>query len=498
MILWPLLSCTDASLPPTDSGSTDRDCALALLSGGLDEDCNGTAAETVPIADARRLEILGDHSSQFGGAVACSSEPVGDFPAAVAAGGSEIDDENEDAGWTVVVGPTQTGTIDLEESDLVIRGSAEDSDALGWRVVFPGDVDGNGLGDLLVTSLTAYRPDPLTGAAFLFEAPQPGWLTSDSADVYFRGEQVQAMMGVATRAGDLDGDGRAEILLGHTYMNLFDTPGFLALHRGQDFGSTVVADEADVRIDAVDPFQPTGAVMEVADLDGDDIADLVTGEYNVVDPFSPGRVLLLRGPLLDAPSRSFEEASIVLDGEAPEADTGGALAIGDLNADGRSDLVISAAGMEGQAGPRAGKVYVFFGPLQPDIDSVADADLTIEGEIAHSGLSVGLSILDHDGDGFQDLAVAAPSDYYLGPPRPGLVYVFAGPLSPGTLDPATDAAVVYQDDLMLTILGYSMAGCDLDGDGDDELVVGSPRANFASSPNAGRVQVLDGGPWRTP
>ena len=113
-----------------------------------------------------------------------------------------------------------------------------------------------------------------------------------------------------------------------------------------------------------------------------------------------------------------------------------------------------------------------------------------------TGLS--MQVAELDGDGIPDLAVAAPSDLYFSRERPGLLYVFPGPFGPGTLDPATDAAVVYEDDLFAANMGDRLAGCDLDGDGDDELVIGSPAASWADAPSAGRLQIVDGGPWRLP
>src|SRR5687768_764604 len=101
MTLWALLSCTkdppsgkpppgggdttelpDSGTTGPDSGTTEPDCALPLLSGGLDTDCNGTAAQTVPLAQARSLEIIGTHWSELGTSLACSEEAVGIFPTA--------------------------------------------------------------------------------------------------------------------------------------------------------------------------------------------------------------------------------------------------------------------------------------------------------------------------------------------------------------------------------------------------------------------------------
>lgn len=478
-------------------------CVSAASTGG---DCDGAAAATVAVSSAATLEVVGPAKTEVGRQVACTAERVGRLSTAFAIGTDESGGESGNYGRAGVFAGDRIGRLDIDDADLAIRGS-ELEDGVGWRVVFPGDLDGDGDGEFLTSGLTSDRPETLVGAAFVFDGDQLGALTPEDADAHFLGGTVpddrQAELGGATWAGDLDGDGLAEVVLGHTYMGEWEVPGFVAIHRGGSVEGEIPPAAAATRIDALDPFQATGDSMLVADVDGDGAADLVTGEYNWQGPFSRGRVLVLSGPLLGQPVRSLGEASIELVGEPPSPEgltssTGGALAAGDLNADGAVDLVVSAHSVDGDAGTRAGKAYVFLGPIKHGSRSVTEADLVIEGETAYAWLSLGVAILDHDGDGLDDLAVGAPSDPFFGPERPGLVYVFPGPLGPGTLDPATDAAVVYADDLPFALFGSSLAGCDLDGDGADELVIGAPWTTVDGAVRAGRAFVVPGGPWRAP
>lgn len=465
------------------------------------DDCNGTAAATVELATVRTLEIVGDAYSEIGAHVACTTERVGIFTGAVAVGSNENADEAGNNGWAAIVHADRTGRVQVEDADFVVRGS-DIMDSIGTRVVFPGDLDNDGDAEFLTTALTAYRPVALAGGAFVYDADMPGTFAPEDARAHFLGgvapEDAQAMLGGATRIGDLDGDSRADILLGYTYMNLFDVPGFVGIHLGGDVTGEIAPAAAAARIDAEDPFQATGMSMVAEDLDGDGVVDLATGEYNWGGPGSPGRVLVISGPLLDA--RSFGQASIVLEGSGEEG-AGGALAVGDLNGDGQADLAIGAPGFEGAAGPRVGRAYVFFGPISHGSRPLASADVVVEGETAYAWMGNSLAVLDHDGDGSHDLVVAAPSDVFFGPDRPGLLYIFAGPLPAGALDPARDAAVVYEDDVSYAVLGgsqSSMAGCDLDGDGDDELLVGAPATAIDGAILAGRAHLVPGGPWRAP
>lgn len=86
------------------------------------------------------------------------------------------------------------------------------------------------------------------------------------------------------------------------------------------------------------------------------------------------------------------------------------------------------------------------------------------------------------------------------PPNPGphgtRVYIFPGPLPAGDLDVAAEAIVVYRGDADWSF-GHALAGGALDGDGDAELVLGSDSWSEPATPfSPGRVQVVDGGPWR--
>ena len=198
---------------------------------------DGTEAETVALSAVRSLEVYGRWESRVGTHVSCTSEQVGAFTGAIGIGLDENGNESGQYGWAALFAADRTGRFEVSEGDFVVRGS-DDMDNVGTRVVFPGDVDGDGDGEFLTTAWTAYRPNPLVGAAFLYDASAPGTFAPEDARAHFLGspdpDDTQSSLGGATRAGDLDGDGLAEIVLGHTYQGEPEIPGFVALHRGGD------------------------------------------------------------------------------------------------------------------------------------------------------------------------------------------------------------------------------------------------------------------------
>ena len=125
-----------------------------------------------------------------------------------------------------------------------------------------------------------------------------------------------------------------------------------------------------------------------------------------------------------------------LAGEAVGDAAGWAVApAGDVNGDGRPDLLVGAPGADPQGRKDAGTVYVVFGPaggLPTALGSLAARGFRIDGGAA--GHRVGTSVSaagDVDGDGFGDVLVGAPQwAWGDGDDGPGAAFLVRG--GPGT------------------------------------------------------------------
>gem|GEM_PF-1247467 len=142
----------------------------------------------------------------------------------------------------------------------------------------------------------------------------------------------------------------------------------------------------------------------------------------------------------------------------------------DLDEDGAAEWLLGLYGMDAN-GLDSGAVY-WVGRDQ-------EGDVTLEDSLVHlSGQSAGdqfgwslISNLDHNDDGFADLAVGAPhSD--VGGSNSGSVYLFHGPF-PETRN-ASSADLIIVGDNIGSSAGYDFDLADINGDGILDYIIGAP------------------------
>ncbi|MDD5490535.1 MAG: FG-GAP-like repeat-containing protein [Patescibacteria group bacterium] len=150
--------------------------------------------------------------------------------------------------------------------------------------------------------------------------------------------------------------------------------------------------------------------------------------------------------------------------------------IADINGDGFKDIIVGIYTYNNGEGANQGGVVIYFGgKLFNDV-----YDYALSGAAAGDLFGAAVSAGDVNGDGFDDLAISAPS--YSA--NTGRVYIYYGGKSFDTTADVTltgDAGDVFGIDL-------SLAG-DVNGDGYNDIVVGASRA---AGDGDGRVYVFNG------
>jgi len=216
----------------------------------------------------------------------------------------------------------------------------------------------------------------------------------------------------------------------------------------------------------------------------------------------------------DSPATTGAIAGMRLETKAPvrlyaadAADQAGAIAAGDFNGDGATDVVLAAAFADGPENARAdaGEAYIFLGPLTPgearDAARGAQA-LTIYGATAGDQAGRSLTAGDFNGDGFADVALGSPFADGPGSNRAdaGRVDVVfgSGDLGIGgtTLDLAGGATFSVVGGSAGDLAGIATASALLNDDGVSDLIVG---AFFAAGPGdsrqaGGEVYAIFGSP----
>jgi len=229
---------------------------------------------------------------------------------------------------------------DIDAATALVS-ATDDDDEIGQTVAAAGDVDGDGVQDALLGAPGVDEGATDGGAELLFLGPLLGEISAEDADARLLGVSADDQVGeVPGSSADLDGDGRAEILIGAPHAdrsaaNLGVVYGFY----GPPAGDRSLAD-AELIVAGTEEDERLGAVVSGGDLDGDGAQDLVIAETgNWSGSTSGGSVYILLAP--GSGSLSTDDASERLSAGTGD-DFGHALGVvPDLDGDGGDELMLS-------------------------------------------------------------------------------------------------------------------------------------------------------------
>ena len=506
--------CDDADpgLTPDDadadgSSSCDGDCddldplvgpgEPELCSGGLDEDCDllvdGADPDCVPpswtdLANAHLTLVGESNADSAGDAVAAAGDVDGDGLEDLLVGAYRNTNATGRSGKAyLLLGSSLAvpGSMALADAHATFTG-IWGNDAAGSSVAGVGDVDGDGLDDILIGALDNDAGGSNAGAAYLFfgsSLVNGGAFSLADADVTLIGEAADDRSAYAIAgAGDVDGDGAADLLIGGRFNDasgvdagttyLFFAPTLVAAS-----GGSLSMGAADVLLlgEAAGDWCGVG-VAGLGDLDGDQRAEIVVGSPHQSDGgLYAGKSYVFLGSALQAGGVfGVADAHATLIGEGADDIAGWRLApAADVDGDGVGDLLLSATSATGDVAD-TGAAYVVRGSdllLGGPID-LASALVKLGGEVFNdqAGYSV-VALGDIDGDGLGAIAVGASSNDE-GGNFAGKAYLFSGAtlatgsyLSLGAADESWVGASFGRS------VGGGLAALDVNGDGRRDLVV---------------------------
>jgi hypothetical protein len=232
-------------------------------------DASSSSRDLASDADA---ELIGEEPSNYTGRVVrggldIDGDGIGDLiaPAPYAS----VAGPPTSGAVYVVYGPP-AGDIDLGSADGRLLGEGA-GDYAGWADAL-GDVNGDGLADVIVGSDNS-SGGRTAGAAYVVFGPASGDVDLGSADIIIRGDTTGQEAGSGVAAGDVDGDGAADVLVGGTGDG--SGAGAAWLFFSPAAGTYSVADA-----DAVfhgETGSGAGQGVALGDLNGDGTADVVVG-----------------------------------------------------------------------------------------------------------------------------------------------------------------------------------------------------------------------------
>ncbi|MFZ1461562.1 MAG: integrin alpha, partial [Ignavibacteria bacterium] len=395
-------------------------------------------------------------SAQIGFSVATAGDVNGDGASDVIIGANLYDNGITFNAGRIFVFNSIHGALPSTPSTTK-NGSRADEN-YGWSVSTAGDVNGDGYSDIIVGAPFYFGGQTDEGKCVVYLGSATG--IAATAIWSEESDHIGGQFGISvSTAGDMNGDGYADVIAGGNYLDNGQLDeGRALVYLGYSGGLRTTAEVVYENNQAGSQFGYS--VATAGDINGDGFSDVICGAYNYDNPSSnEGAAFVYLGS-----ARIIGGYIWYKEGTSSGQEYGYSVSTaGDVNGDGYSDVIIGAPGYQNGQNTE-GAAFVYHGsstglPFTPDW--IAEGN----GIGRYFGYSVS-SAGDVNGDGYSDVIIGGPYNSY------GSAEVYFGSASGLSLT-ANWGAVGNSYDSKFG-KSVSTAG-DVNGDGYSDVIIGAIR-----------------------
>jgi hypothetical protein len=314
-------------------------------------------------------------------------------------------------------------------------------------------------------------------------------LRQEDAALTIQGGDITGHLGIDLAAGELNGDAYDDLLIGSSDAANFKGEAYVVF--GREWAAPEVIDLAqtppDVRIRGKAAGDALGYNVGLCDVNDDGKLDLLIAAPGAIRPDSAivGALYVFYGPFAPGTDINLasDQADLTIYGKGVIGDFGRGASCGDINDDGRTDLLIGAPEDMTAAGDDAGKAFVIYGAAWPAHHvinlGVTAPDITLVGDEDGTKLGYATAVGDVNDDGIDDIIVGGPGYLWFNPGE-GVVRVIYGRAD----FPANHEINFIYDMADITIyggdqdgyLGVKTLAVDVNGDGVKDLLMSAKGA----------------------